>query len=59
MSDNETTSTMQDYAIETRTILDMLIKLLENDDTIPAYYLAATNLLNTKYKNLENILRKL
>ncbi len=59
MPDKETTNTMQDYAIETRTILDMLIKLLENDDTIPAYYLAATNLLNTKYKNLENILRKL
>ena len=52
MSDKETTSTMQDYAIETRTILDMLIKLLENDDAIPAYYLAATNLLDTKYKNL-------
>lgn len=59
MPDKETASTMQDYAIETRTILDMLIKLLENDDTIPAYYLAATNLLDTKYKNLENILRKL
>lgn len=59
MSDKETTDTIQDYAIETRVILDMLIKLMESDDTIPAYYLQVINLVDEKYKKLENILRKL
>ncbi len=59
MSDKETTDTIQDYAIETRVVLDMLIKLMESDDTIPAYYLQAINLVDEKYKKRENILRKL
>lgn len=59
MPGKETADTMQDYAIETRTVLDMLIKLMENDDIIPAYYLQAASLLDEKYKKLENILRKL
>lgn len=59
MTDKETTGTIQDYAIETRAVVDMLIKLTENDDMIPAYYSQAIALLDEKYSKLENILRKL
>lgn len=59
MPDKETKNTMQDYAIETRTVLNMLIKLLENDDIVPPYYMQAVTLLDKKYAELENILRKL
>ncbi len=59
MTDTETVNNIQDCTIETRSIIDMLIKLTENDDAIPAYYSQAMTLLDEKYNKLENILRKL